>query len=253
MIPKTAFFYWTGGPLPWLRERALTSFQKLHPEWHVVLGSPEDRNVPAGVTLLRYTVTDPLLPPAARSDVWRWHALHKYGGVFSDTDVVFVKPIEVLFQEEKDVWLTLDMGTPVPHYGVKRRSRHAPVEAMVSVSIGIVGARRGSLFMSRLAELARRTPVSSDYQSHGTTLITKNWKELYKDVEFGPIYSHHFYPYTSSHKEVIKLWQPGQLAEELLGVHWYGGSPASTLYGQVQCLADLPESLVKTALCVSET
>jgi hypothetical protein len=249
-IPRIAFFYWTGGSLPWLRQKALTSFQRLHPDWEVVLCSPEPREPPPGVRFELDRITNPNLAPAARSDVWRWNTLAKHGGFYADTDVIFVKNVEPIFEEDKDVWVTCDLGTPIPYYGwisdsLTRR------KAKFSLSIGVVASKPGAPFFLRLAQLARATPPSDDYQSHGTRLMVKHWKDLQQDTRFGEIPAATFYGKGSAGTHVRELWKPGRLTSPF-GLHWYGGSLESAAYLNVQSIDQLPDCLVKSALRVTE-
>lgn len=248
MIPKVAHFYWTGGPLPWLREQALQSFVQLHPGWEVQLASPEQRTVPPGVQLVLDTITDPRLAPAARSDVWRYHALAVRGGLYADTDIVFLRNVEPLFREDKDAWITTDLGTHVPHFGWLNTS-HGRRVSSVSISIGVLGARPASLFFTRAWEHARRVDPSGDYQSHGTTMLAAKWEEIARGVAVGVIPSEAFYREGSSRPLVRQLWATdGPLDANEYGLHWYGGSPESERYLGVKSIEQLPKCLVRTAL-----
>ena len=251
-VPRIAFFYWTGGPLPWLREQALVSFRRHHPDWEVVLGSPERRPVPAGVRLELDTETDPALPPAARSDAWRWGVLAARGGVYADTDVVFVRPLDDLLSGDHDAWITQDFGTEVPAAGYTVGCdspgglRHRIPR--VRVSIGVLAARAGSQFFARLAAAARGLGPTGDYQGHGTSLVAANWKTATEGLSLGNLPGRAFYG-GWSHHQVRALWAqdaaPG-LGEH--GVHWYGGSPESAPFAGAQGIGDLPPCRVRRAI-----
>ncbi len=249
MIPHIAFFYWSGGsgPLPWLREQALISFQRCHPTWEVVLGVTEPHSAPLGVRVVLDDISNPALPAAARSDVWRWYVLSKYGGVYADTDVIFIHSIEPLFQEERDAWLTFDMGTPIWHCG-RMRGTDGRVRAKVNISIGVLAAASGSVFFNSLYTVSRTEARSENYQSHGTCLIAKHWNTISRGVQFGGIPSEAFYR-GSSRNQVRPLWtETGKFSEEEIGLHWYGGSEESKPFLNVKSAAELPECWVRKAL-----
>lgn len=249
VIPRRAFFYWTGPPLPWLREQSLVTFRRHHPDWEVFLGSPEApvRPLPAGVEWLPDDVTTSDLPPATRSDWWRYHVLGKLGGLYADTDVLFLKNLEPLFSGDYDTWLTLDGGTEYPgapwtYQGPalgKRRS---------GVSIGLLAARPGSQFFLRAADWCSWTRESSDYQSHGTRLLVAHWEELTPGSRLGSIPFRAFYRGSSGY-QVRGLWtESGAFQAREYGLHWYGGSPESLPFQGAQSVDDLPDCWVRQAI-----
>lgn len=257
MIPKQAFFYWSGPELPWIRAQTIETFRRHHPGWRLVLGSPEDRVPPPGVELLRDDVTDPALPVAARSDVWRYHVLHAHGGLYSDLDVAFVRSTEPLWEGDHDAWITTDLGTPVREAGLRMdrgvplRNSLGQVRWNVALSLGVLAARQGSVFYRRALELARAVRGASvDYQSHGTNLLVAHWRALHDGLSLGPVPAEAFYREGSNPTIVRRLWtQDGATfpAGEL-GVHWFGGSPESEPYLAARSLEDLPACWVRRAL-----
>ncbi len=125
MIPNRAMFYWSGGPLSWMRANALWSFRKLHPDWEMILffGTTsmflkpppeqptwgEERQdwqgeAIAGGRLAHDCIRDlkiemrqwhrpvgyPEATPVHENDLCRWGALSKFGGWFFDLDFLFV-------------------------------------------------------------------------------------------------------------------------------------------------------------------
>ena len=255
-IPRVAHFYWAGGPLPWLRLQALESFHRLHPDWEVVLGSPDEQDLPVWARLERDSVTDPKLPPAARSDVWRYWALAERGGLYADTDVVFLRSVEGrLFGETGvDAWITTDMGTGVPCFGAKRvrpaGARRACLEYNFRISIGLLGAPKGSAFFQRALQLSSRLGPSGDYQSCGTSLLAACWPEVAEGQVVANLPSAALYRSGSSAKDVKELWGRGPqvIGPREVALHWYGGSPESLPFVKASHLEDLPDCLVRRAI-----
>ncbi len=250
IVPRIAWFYWSGGPLSWLRRQSIISFQRFHPEWTVMLGSPEANDghsgrlcAPPGVQVVADLVSDARLAPAARSDVWRWSVLATRGGLYADTDVVFFRSVEPLLQGENDAWITLDMGTPIWPSFQTRKSK-----AIGNVSIGVLASVPGSVFFTRLLNLARAKCPEDDYQSHGTRLIAPHWEEISASVEIGRLPARSFYRGSSNH-QVQPLWtESGKFSPHEYGVHWYGGSVVSAPYEHVKSVAELPQCWVRKAL-----
>jgi hypothetical protein len=237
--------------MSWLREQSLVTFRRHHPDWEVYIGSPEPpaRPLPAGVQWLPDDVTRDGLPPAARSDWWRYHVLAKLGGFYADTDVLFTRNVEPLFDGDYDAWLTLDGGTYYP--GAKWTYQGPALGKRPSgVSIGVLAAhpaRGDARFFLRAADWCEWTHDATDYQSHGTRLLVAHWEELAAGSRLGSIPFRAFYR-GSSAPDVRAIWQPGRIEPREYGVHWYGGSPESRPYEWVRCADDLPESAVRRAL-----
>ena len=251
MIPRVAYFYWTGGPLPWLRAQSMVTFQRHHPEWRVVLGSPEDRDTPPGVALERDDVTRADLPPAARSDWWRWHVLGTRGGFYADTDVLFVRSVEPLLTGAHDAWITTDGGTPTKQatgwrWTYKDGKRVSKQPGGPRLSIGVLAAPVGGSHMfSRARALAAGMAAGDDYQSHGTGLLAEHWLALSRGVSVGPLPFDCFYRGWSD-EDVRALWSPGPVKPHEIGVHWYGGSVESRPHEGAQSVEDLPDSVVRS-------
>lgn len=246
-VPRLAFFYFSGWDMPWLREQSLVSFRKHHPDYQVILGSPENRQVPPGVTLARDRVTSSSLPAAARSDLWRYRMLAEHGGVYADTDVIFVRRVDQLFQDAaKDAWITQDLGTGVPGTGRMRLERG--ISWRTRLSIGVLAARPGSRFFTTAAAIAAVTPSSHDYQSHGTKLLARNWSAL-NGPSVGQIPASAFYRHGSNEDYVRDLWhRPDDVRPHEYGIHWYGGSRATEIFLEARSVADLPDCVVRRAI-----
>jgi hypothetical protein len=247
VIPRVCYFYWGGGPLPWLRAQSMATFATRHPEWRVVLGSPDLDEAPAGVDLECDEVTDERLPWAARSDVWRWNVLQR-GGVYADTDVLFLRSLEPLLEGDHDAWITQDGGHAIP--GGKRGWRVVNGrKSMVidGLSIGVLAARRRSTFFARAHGLAAGVRASPDYQSHGTSLLTRHWRALSAGLSLGALPFRLFYS-GSSAEDVRTLWKPGSPNPDAYALHWYGGSPESAPFLKVESAESLPDCPARRAL-----
>lgn len=252
MIPHIAYFYWAGTPIPWIRRQSLISFRDHHPGWDVVLGSPEEQDPLRGIRCLRDTITDPTLPPVARSDVWRYQVLAETGGFYADTDVIFTRNVTPLFEGKRyDAWITLDMGTPVPCFGWCRNSLGKRM-GRVEISIGVLAGVPGSPFFERAAVVAKQHPPKPDYQCFGTQMLASHWPSIASGSKVGNIPAGAFYQ-GSTNKDVSRLWKSGDLESDIYGLHWYGGSPESAPYMNALSLEDLPDSLVRDVIILGRS
>lgn len=128
-IPKVLFLYWgRNKPLSLLRYTTIISFIRLNPDWKVIVfypkhisyeetwrGNEQKANFYKGkdyfdeLTNIIYTKEvdfnltekdgkDPRnMPEVFKSDMLRIYLLSKHGGVWSDFDIVFLKPMKDLY------------------------------------------------------------------------------------------------------------------------------------------------------------
>lgn len=196
MIPKRAFFYWSGGEPSPLRKLSVTTFRALNPDWQVVELTAD----PGGKTLLERV---------HESDIARYRALAEEGGVYFDTDIVFARPIP-------SHWLNHDLILPLGEDG---KFGH----------IACLGAAPQSGFYKFALGLARKQRTSGkyiNYQGYGIHLLERTLSVVGStDVKW--IEHDRFCPI--GHYDVARIWNPwtGAFPEMCIGVHWYGGDPLS--------------------------
>lgn len=251
-VPRVAYFYWSGGPLPWICAQSVATFRRHHPVWRVVLGSPELEVAPEGVELERDEVTDPSLPAHKRSDVWRWWTLQR-GGWYSDTDVVYLRSVDSLLVGDHDAWVTTDGGHVLPNAkrGWRWDARHRTKKLVQDgLSIGAMAAKEGSELARRCAEsasAARICPVY-DYQSHGTSMLVPQWAKLTAGLSIGPLPFSALYS-GSTDSDVAEIWREGSRPDpRAVGIHWYYGSPESRPFHSARGVEDLPDCAVRSAI-----
>lgn len=89
-IPKIMHFLWVGGKMPKVYEKAMTSFVKQHPDWKVCMWDDETFTETFGHELILYQeALDAMQFFVQKTDLYRLLILKKYGGFYSDVDVVF--------------------------------------------------------------------------------------------------------------------------------------------------------------------
>lgn len=115
-IPRKAYFYWGTELLPWIRYISLETFVKQHPDWEVFLYvKPFLDRVPAdtdrsdncwhkveqlGIKIVEIDIEKllgvdfPLKYITIYADIFRYIILGENGGFYTDTDMLFFRPLE---------------------------------------------------------------------------------------------------------------------------------------------------------------
>ncbi len=92
MIPKTIHYCWFGGnPLPELAEKCIDSWKKILPEYDIIRWDETNFDISSNEYVKEAYESKKY---AFVSDYVRLYALYNYGGVYMDTDVEVVKPLD---------------------------------------------------------------------------------------------------------------------------------------------------------------
>ena len=257
-IPKKIHFYWTG-KMPYLRYLSALSFKRLNPNWRIVLWTSqvkskirtwqsselnyslnwddwtEEYNKLCDefheVDFKDFGVSNDM-SEVHKSDLLRYWILSKYGGVYSDTDIVYFKPITELYvnieeNHDKETFVC------ICNYG------H---------SSGFFMSSPGSRFFRRMFNEAIKVDLVK-YQSNGPDLCNRLFPTIGSIEAISPainIGMDSVYFYNGQH--VDKLYQPGELKfpKGSIGVHWYAGSQLSGrfLNNTNGGLNNLPENII---------
>ncbi|AYV83495.1 MAG: dTDP-6-deoxy-L-lyxo-4-hexulose reductase [Hyperionvirus sp.] len=125
-IPKIAFTYWVG-PMSYLHYLTLKTFRLLNPDWQVILYVPaEEYTGPTYEHTMKYTGTDYTdeayklniniisidfkligfyndVPEFFKSTYVTYYILSKFGGIWFDMDILFIRPMSHLFLSQNDM------------------------------------------------------------------------------------------------------------------------------------------------------
>lgn len=206
--------------MSWLRQRSIESFRSLNPGWEVQMVNCTD-GWPPGEGFRFH---------ALRSDFARYQALYDTGGIYFDTDIVFVRPIP-------EKWLRSTLLACLFH------DRHI-------AHIACLGGVRGHQFWQSVIARCRHresTGVPLDCQAFGASLLQK----IQAPSETDSIGIPSFLP--CRFDEIEKLWWAGGLwrptvPEESIGVHWYGGDRLSNDMEPLFTEESMPECMVAEAV-----
>lgn len=219
---KTLFLYWGGQPLSWLRYLTVVSFAKHNPSWKIKVYYPvtptKGNTWPTTEQDVEYTGKDwfkklskyaelvPLdmeelgfsndLAEVHKSGVFRAWAIHNFGGVYSDMDILYSKPF--------------------PKVKERMYSRHPETG---HYSDGLLAGLQGDELFKELLEDMHEANVSN-YQSFGPTLWRRRFKQNPDgwNIPTNLVYSCYW-------QDAPKLFtEQNPLPKDAIGIHWFGGN-----------------------------
>jgi hypothetical protein len=233
-IPKICHIYWGGRKLIYLRYLTVKTFIKLNPDWRVILWYPvrEFKGVSWGINCSYekkcrdYSVDLLNLPiekqpidfgqlrfgentaEVHKADYTRISVMGMYGGVWSDLDVIYFKPMDELRAntEEnngKEVYVCIG------DYG------H---------STGFIMASAGSHFFSKLSEYATHEYRPGNYQCLGPDIFNKYFPTLKSipnsvNLSMDIVYAHNCHRVNE-----LLNGSKARFTDESIGCHWYAGN-----------------------------
>lgn len=252
-IPKVVHFYWGGKTLPFLRYLSIYSFKLMNPDWKVHFyypskistvkswGSHEHKYETENeknnyyddlqemdiefrqLNMLNY-VPDHTVPEVFKSDMFRWNILSKTGGLWSDMDILYLKPITCCpFNTEanKNVDNVISLNRQNPD------SYH---------SIGFLMGEYHSKYYQFVNQMAKKLLIDyNDYQSLGATMLNRelgSFDAIHKKIPglniitIEPKLVYAFYPF----KKIEDLFTDSGrnwYSDESIGIHWYAGHQAA--------------------------
>lgn len=164
-LPKVLHHVWLGGGTPPDEHLAhMESWRRLNPRWQLRLWTDQDAPIPPFARRARHV--------AERADLVRYEILRRHGGVYADTDVECLRPIDALVE-----------GTQV----------FAGYEIPGRLCNAVMGGVPGHRAFQRLVGLAERTVGIGVYPGATATIfLTRVFEPEPEATLFGPEV---FYPY----------------------------------------------------------
>ena len=172
-------------------------------------------------------------PEVYKSDVLRLHLLSKFGGIWSDFDIIYFKPLEQMNINRPE---NAAMDT-----GVCYLMDNHPLPQN---RIGFLMASKENKFFADLLYHALRNVDTRNYQSYGASIY--NRFTGFKQDNLGKIFQQKgknicnismntVYPLMRTggdHLQKLYLKKENILKEDTIGIHWYGGGKLSGDYEQ---------------------
>jgi mannosyltransferase OCH1-like enzyme len=129
MIPKVIHYVWVGGPLPPMQQDCISSWRETNPDFEIVRW--DERNIDFSNMHLQQAYKEKKWAKVA--DFARLDAVAQLGGIYLDTDIKLIKPLERLldkacffsFQEKSPSadWVCNGVFGAEPQHWFVRRAR----------------------------------------------------------------------------------------------------------------------------------
>lgn len=254
LIPKILHTYWDKNtPMSWLQALTITSFRKYNPSWDINVYVPKQNYAGSARYIPNYTGKDyfPVVEGRKdinlievdltsydidlqhhnilRSDILRYNLLYNHGGVWSDFDVLWLKPMEYFYQIEYYGNVVPDEITAVVSLMKGTYSSH---------SIGIMIHSKEDPYAKELIEMTKQVKPPFGHETFGSLMISKRYNTLKSMSHFkGLIGVKHetYYPYDihPPNPTFNKLYLENDLSlltKDVLCLHWYNGKELSKHY-----------------------
>jgi hypothetical protein len=241
-IPKVAHFYWGGGPLSYLRFLSVLSFKKQNPDWQVKVHQPVinsrapgtwannikqdfcDQISTLNVVVVKHDFDSYGFSNQAhevhKSDFLRWRLLATEGGVWSDIDIFYTKPMECL-EENNLQHANIDVAL-------------CPLKPPHKHTVGFMLASQHNAFYRHISEVSLANYNPDVYQCMGSDLINgrfesfKSFSQQFPNNQFAFLNKKSVYVITS--KTIDQFYQPVDSDSnkkfnnsQVIGYHWFGG------------------------------
>lgn len=239
-IPKIFHVYWGGETLTYLRFMTIVTFMKRNPDWEITFLYPKEITKHAlwltyenkfteisctnflpnlmelpikkvQVDFSEYGISNSI-PEVHKSDFIRLIQLSQFGGLWSDMDIFYIRPIN-------DFYLNNPQNKNIETFICNNEYGH---------SIGFMMASKGNKFFATLAELAVKEYDSRYYQTFGAILYNKYFDTMDKIEAITPAINFSMdvvYPIIAGNEKKFIDGSILKLGPKTLGAHWYAGHP----------------------------
>lgn len=248
MIPKIISFFWGGSPLSWMRYMTLASFRRLNPSWEMRLYHPVGGSRPRswksrelddgeycgenylprmldlGVRMAAWQPPLPGLSGAHACDLFEWQQLSTVGGFYSDMDIIYVRPIDGVYESVRDADVVLSCADRDLAIGFLAARPDCPLFA--SVLGEALNCYRPEAYQSAgteaLYRAARIWPVNLVRIPETSAKAIQRFRSIYPSLKIAEVPSTTVYPYYW--KTAPRIYDHTELLPpETIGIHWYGG------------------------------
>lgn len=205
MIPKKIHYCWFGGKeLPALAQKCVASWEKHCPQWEIVRWDESNFDFD------RYPFAAYCLKNkkwAFLSDIVRLAVVHEHGGVYLDTDVEVLRPLDPLCEQEAFYGFELEDCVNTGH-GFGACAGHLTVKAMLERYLAMQPDDNGDYYLTSCPSLNTEPLVALGLQLNGRQQTVAG-AQIYPVEYFNP------YEYTTGRMRKTK---------NTYSVHWYNQS-----------------------------
>ena len=239
-IPKILHLYWGGSPMCYLRFMTIKTFMKHNPDWKIMLWYPkypttnvtwatgeqnsnfeckdffpEVMELPIEKNAVDFTDYgfNNEMAEVHKSDFIRLQQLSTIGGVWSDMDILYFKPMS-------DLYFNTDENSNIETVYCDNLYGHC---------IGFLMGSEGNKFFKELREISKKTFNPHAYQIIGAITYNAFFNTPESINRFGPalnmsmdvVYSHN-----CGDIPTIINGTEDKFTNQSIGLHWYAGDPA---------------------------
>jgi hypothetical protein len=246
-IPKTIYFYWGARRLSFLRLLSILSFKKLNPEWNIVVYTPHSLNSQTTWGNKQYENNNDIIDytpqlhscgvdirifncesigisnsinEVHKSDIIRYYLLHTYGGVWSDMDILYIRPIEEMLCNKIEYDNCIDTFF---YYG-----QDSAADEILGHAVGFLMSSKDNVLYRDIYRDALSKIGNNDYEVLGAGLLNSKYNLGLINKKYGRAHSFHketVYAIDHNHKEYLyDIDGTMYLGKYSIGIHWYGGS-----------------------------
>lgn len=237
-IPKILHLYWGGGNFNYLRFMTVKTFMKHNPDWEIVFmypkyvstrlswWNPEQKYVAPCRDFMPELLDLPItkkeidfeeygfsngMSEVHKSDFIRLLQLSTLGGLWSDMDIFYIKPMSSLSFNKPE-------NKHIETFYCDHNYGH---------SVGFLMGCENNKFFGKLMEIAKREHNPMEYQSMGAIIYKKFFSTSESINEITPamnISMDVVYPHDATYFAEILTTNTPRFTDETIGLHWYGGS-----------------------------
>lgn len=239
-IPKILHLYWGGEKIPYLRFMTIKTFMKHNPDWEINLYYPkhltkkqswftyenklqlhqykdftpeiENMSINKVEVDFEYYGISNNISEVHKSDFIRLIKLNEFGGLWSDMDIFYIKPMTDFYLNKK-IYGDIETYVCIREYG------H---------SIGFMMASKGNKFFKKLSELAINEYDPYWYQTLGARLYNKHFLTMKSINELASAINIDMsvvYPHVAGLEHELIDGTKSRFTNKTIGVHWYAGHP----------------------------
>jgi hypothetical protein len=238
-IPKILHVYWGGGNFHHLRFMTIKTFMKHNPDWEIIFAfpkyptdniswaNPEQKYSISCKDFLSEAMKLPItkmeidfedygfsnkMSEVHKSDVIRLQQLSTIGGVWSDMDIFYMKPMNELYFNTPE-------NKNIESFYCDHNYGH---------SVGFLMGCKGNKWFEKLLEIARNEFSPHQYQSMGAIIYKKYFSTPESINSITPsmnISMDVVYPHDATYFPEILNKNITRFTEKTIGMHWYAGSP----------------------------
>lgn len=256
-IPKKLHLYWDGSPMSFLQSLTVVSFHKYNPNWEIIVHVP-NKGYDGGmhfnfipdyrgqdyfgtITSLDYVRINVIdldqfnvrkdVHGILRSDIFRYYILYNEGGVWSDFDVIWLKPVEYF--------------SNIKYFGdVAPKDISAVVSFITGVdgghSIGVLMHSKEDPYIGSVMELSRQVKPPFSHEVFGSVMLNRAYPTLDSirckfpntvGACFEAYYPYNIHPPNKTIQNLYKGVHLEPLSNDnVLCLHWYNGHVLSKDY-----------------------